>query len=76
MLKKQFNRDIQLAFESEGSVVSDHPDSVWEITVRNGRKHKKYNKVASKMLGIYNRNNCNIFINFRMLHNFNRARAP
>jgi uncharacterized UBP type Zn finger protein len=34
---------------------------VWNVTVRNGRKLKKYIKVPSKLLGIFNQSNGNYF---------------
>lgn len=48
--------------------IIDDPNYVWDITLRNGRKHKKYLKVQSEMKGISNRNNCTYFFIFRMLH--------
>ena len=35
----------------------EDPRYVWDITLRNGRKHKKYLKVPSRLKGITNRGN-------------------
>ena len=48
---------------------------VWSVTLRNGRKHKKYIKVPSKMLGICNRNNGTYIFIHRMLYNFSSSRV-
>lgn len=50
-------RDIDLGQVS--LCLQDEAECVWNITLRNGRKHKKYLKVPSKMKGIINKNNCN-----------------
>ena len=50
-LRKNIDLD-QFKLDSWGQ-----PECVWNITLRNGRKHKKYFKVQSRMRGISNRNN-------------------
>ena len=58
LIKKEMNGVvIELNHNSLAESVED-PDVTWEITLRNGRKHKKYQKMSSKMKGISNRNNC------------------
>lgn len=73
-LKKQLDGAIELnptAFKE----VLDDPEIVWEVTLRSGRKHKKYPKVPSNLKGIENSSNGKFYHDYRMLHNINCSRT-
>jgi hypothetical protein len=52
---------VELNVGSLAQVVDD-PQYVWNVTLRNGRKRKKYNRVPSKLLGIFNQSNGNYWM--------------
>ena len=55
-MKKQLGGSIELNSTAFKEVLND-PEVVWEVTLRNGRQHKRYLKVPSKMRGIENKHN-------------------
>lgn len=61
LLKKELGENFELKVENNLIVLEDKK-TVWDITIRTGRKHKKYVEVPSKMKGIFNQGNRKYFI--------------
>ena len=57
-LAGQLKKGIKISYEKYENLLVD-TDVVWEVTMRSGRKHKKYPRVVSKMKGIENNSNGN-----------------
>ena len=74
-LAGQLKKAVDLPCEKYNELLAD-TDVVWEVSMRSGRKHKKYPRMLSKMKGIENNSNGNFALIRRMLHHINNARPP
>ena len=72
-LADQLKKGVKLSYQKYEGLLADS-DVIWEVTMRSGRKHKKYPREASKMKGIENNSNGILSLICRMLHYLNDAR--